>query len=252
LCPYSANTITKKQWGGEKNKELSDETNSLLQVTDELLNKAGLFDDDPDSINKIGTGEAYIRVNYVHVSGPLGESLERVATAKLEKEAADSEAEILNRRLNRPSEIGLNEWVMGEVARAGKGTPEKPAIPATATTPEIPTTPAVPPTPAEIANVVAKLKKGGKNSEYAKKERSLQELRSRELSGGGTYDVDQKDININITSGDEPLKDTNIAGIIGTIGGVVAAIAAAKEGGENPGNKRKKRKPGEFLSDEEY
>jgi len=214
--------------GGLKNEDLNKRVNKLLQKPGSLLRRCGLFGNGPDD-DTPGTGEADLKIEYVHVSGPLGERLEQVQTAKLEAEAdkeaaivqaevAENTARIKARVIGRPVEIMLDEWVVGEAKRMGVDVPA----------------------------ATKALKKDGA---YAKKEQTLHELRSRELAGGGTYNKEEIDIN----SGGQPLKDSNMAAFIGTIAGAATAWASAKGGGgggQNPGNKGKKKK-GRPNKDEE-
>ncbi len=203
--------------GGRANEALNTDINERLQKRGSLLRSCGLFGNGPEK-NDPGTGEAFLKIEDVHLSGPLGESLERVVTAKLEAEASESEAKTKARLIGAPIEIMFEQWIKGEAKRMGVTVPE----------------------------ATKALKDSGA---YARKEKELNELRQREMAGGGSYDVEEKNINLNINSGGEPLKDSDMAAFIGTIGGAVAAYGAAKGGGSSgggqSGNRREgKKKPG--------
>ena len=217
--------------GGLKNQDLSDQINGRMQDPTRLFCKCGLFDNDPRTINVEGCGEAYLQIEYVHVQGPLGKALEEVATAKLEEEAnrdaaemrvqttekevdvakniAKSKAEVIN----GPIRIGLKEWLEAEYAAAGATTdPEK-------------------------KTVFDNLRTGGA---YKRKEEELASLRSQDLAGGGTFDVNKNVIDVN--SAGEPMKDSNMAAFLGTITAGLAAFAAAKGGGSQGGGGNRKGK----------
>ena len=73
--------------GGLKNADLDKEMNEILQNPKGVFAKCGLCDRNPATINEEGFGEAYLRIEYVHVSGELGKRLELVETAKQEANA---------------------------------------------------------------------------------------------------------------------------------------------------------------------
>ena len=239
--------------GARRNQELSDNVDELLQLVTGPLVRSGLFDKDKDSYNIEGEGEAYLKIQYVHVQGPLGRRLEEVATTQLQVEIAESTAEIKNRELNRPIELGLAEWVMGEVKRQGLELPgewlrrevlaagvdvtiaadvakEEKRLMGTDSYKKI------------VADVVAVAKTLMASPAYTKKQQALHELRSRELAGGGTYEKEEVIIDVN-SAGQQIHPD--MAAIMGMFGGIGAIFAAAKSkgggGGGNGGNRKKKK-----------
>lgn len=200
--------------GGLKNGDLNADVNKLIQMEDGLLRKSGLFADDA-SKDAPGTGEAYIKFKYIHVSGKLGEALENVETAKLEAEAATSIAQNEAKIIGAPLEIMLDEWVRGEARRMGFN----------------------PDAPDDLKKATEELRKNGS---YERKERSLHDLRSQKLAGGGTFDRNRIEIDVN--SAGQPI-DPDIAAIIGTAGGLAAAWTAGKgDGGDGGGGDKKKGK----------
>lgn len=225
--------------GGLKNEELSGKVNDLLQKPDSLLCRCGLFDNNPLTTNKPGTGEAYLRIEYVHVSGPVGKNLELIATLQLEAqaekgaaivkaEAAESIAKAKARIIGRTIELMLDEWFKGEVTRMGLNPLNK----------------------RDLQKARCALMGTGA---YQEKEKELSRLRNREMSkDGGSFD--QK--NIDITSGGKPLEGSNIvASIIGTIAGAAAAMTSAKEDGGNSsgggsGGSKKSGSGGKSVADQ--
>ncbi len=83
--------------GGTANEALNKEVNERLRgdpllPNDSLLERCGLFGEDPKDRTP-GSGEAFLEIEDVHLSGPLGRSLELVETNRLEAEAAKSVAD---------------------------------------------------------------------------------------------------------------------------------------------------------------
>lgn len=235
--------------GGKMNEELSKDVNELLQKPDSLFVRCGLFDKSATTFNLEGTGEAYLRIEYVHVSEDLGKRLEEVETSRIGEEAnmAAAEVRVKTSKLDADAalnvamgnahlvggvvEIALDQWVAGEAKRMGK----------------------------TVAEAAALLKKSGA---YEWKETALHKLQSQALAGGGTFTRTEQDLNIH--SGGEPLGDSNIAGFIGAAGGAAMAIAAAMKGsradpsgggsgqGQNPSGTRNKNKKKKNESDEDF
>lgn len=214
--------------GGLLNEELSGKVNKLLQRSTKkeksMFIKCGFFDADPNTLNKPGTGEAYFRIEYVHVSGPLGERLEQVVTAKLgaeadreaarvrietthlEAEAAKNVAQNKQRFIYGPMQIERDEWVKAEAQKMG-----------------------FPDTPEGIRDATVKLRESG---EYERRHQEAVRLREQDM--GATRQ--ERKVIVDVNSAGKSIETSGLAAIIGgAIGTAVGAVlAAAKEGDANP------------------
>jgi len=205
--------------GGKANDDLNTVINTRLTNPDSMLRRAGFFGKDVND-SKPGTGQAYLKITFVHLSGELGKQLEHVETAKLEAEAAHSEAERDAKFLYEPINMAMEQWVDQQVQNAGPG--------------------------ADRRAIVLALHKSGA---YAAKEKEVHEIRKIHLPDND-YQVIERRIKLDVPGGSGTGSGEGGSSILkqltALIGSTAAAFSAGKEGGgaAGSGKKRKTKRKG--------